>query len=178
MNNFKHSTLGLLAACAISLSAAPFFTACDDDHGVNFGDHVNPDGNKDRNTHHYRGLFVSHFYMGEQDFGASDTIDVDYTYHGLTTSDGDTITMHNVRFSSKMPYALSAIRIPDISNVNATLSQRHSTIVPEYYMPATGWMPYEERVITDLSGQIKGDSLILNMKCGGLPLEYKGKRKK
>ncbi len=178
MRNLQQPTFGLIAVCAFLLLGSPVFTACDDDHGVDFGQHVNPGGDKDRYTHHYRGFFTSHYYMGDQDFGAADTIDVDYTYHGLATPDGDTITMYDVRFSSKMPYALSAIRIPDISNVNSTLGQRHASIVPEYYMPAAGWLPYEERTITDLSGQIKGDSLILNMKCGGLPLEFRGKRKK
>lgn len=178
MKNLKHSPISTLALCAMTLLTAPFFTSCDDDPDVDFGQIVNPDGNETLFTHSYRGLFTSHYYMGDQDFGAADTIDVDYTYHGLTTSDGDTITMYNVRFSNKMPYALSAIRIPDISNVNSRLGQRHDIIIPEYYMPAAGWQPYEERNITDLSGQIKGDSLILNMNCGGLPLEYRGKRKK
>lgn len=178
MKKFKLSTLGLVAVCTATLLSSPAFTSCDDDHGVDFGEHVNPGGTKDQYTHYYRGFFVSHFYMGTEDFGASDTIDVDYTYHDLSSSDGDTITMHNVRFSSKMPVTLAAIRIPDISNVNSTLKQRHTTIIPEYYTPAVGWVPYEERAVTDLSGQIKGDSLILNMKCGGLPLEYRGQRKK
>lgn len=178
MKNLKHSPNSILAVCVLTLLTASFFTSCDDDHGVDFGQIVNPDGNKEQFTHSYRGLFTSHYYMGDQDFGATDTIDVSYTFHSLTTSDGDTITMYNVRFSSKMPYALSAIRIPDISNINSKLGQRHDIITPEYYMPAVGWLPYEERSISDLTGQIKGDSLILNMNCGGLPLEYRGKRKK
>lgn len=163
--------------CAVMLSAVlTLFSACDHDDGVNFAEYVTPD-DTDRYVRHYTGSFVTHLYMGEADYGATGIIDVDYLYHRLSNSDGDTLVLHDVRFSSHMPVVLSAVRIPSLSNVNAVLGQRHDTIIPEYYMPVAGWVADSAHAVTDLTGRITDDSLCVTMLCGGMPLDFGGKRK-
>lgn len=167
MKTFSKISLPALLLC---------LAACEHDDGVNFADHVTTD-DTDRYVRHYTGTFTTTAIIGGEDHGASGTIDVDYCYHRLTNSDGDTIVMHDVRFSDLMPVTLSAIRIPDISNLNADLSQRHDTIIPEYYIPVAGWVADSAHAVTDLTGSITDDSLRVAMQCGRMPLTFEGKRK-
>ena len=148
-----------------------FWTSCEEEEHPNFGGVVNPNGPEEDYTTRFRGQFQT-YMAGRLD---RDTICItDYT-RARQSENGDSIVMYNIKFSNYMPVTLQAICISDVANTNGVLSLRHDSIIPAMKMSGM-WIPYDDKIITDFYGKLTSDSLILEMKCGGLPLYYKGGR--
>lgn len=166
MTQKKHYEIKFFLGFIITMLCT-MFVSCNEDNDVNFGEIVNPNGTA-TNIDRYRGKFQT--YMGGR--LDRDTICITDYVHAQKTENGDSIIMHNIKFSNYMPISLQAICITDVANTNGTLSLRHGSIVPLMKMSET-WVPYADKTISDFSGKITKDSLVFQMNCGGLPLIFK-----
>jgi len=85
------------------------------------------------------------------------------------------ISLYEVNFSSRMPYALSVVILPDIpyTRKGNTLTLAGTDIIPLMEMRGE-LVPYERYLCTDLSGTVNPEKLVLSMKLGGFQTDYSG----
>jgi hypothetical protein len=101
-----------------------------------------------------------------------DTFSLDNIRFELTPNEEGTLDlmMYEIKFAEQMPMTLD-IEVPgiDYTGQSGTLSLSATTIVP-----LVGGTPMEERTITDLTGSVEGEKLVLGFNVGTNHVDYQG----
>ena len=100
-----------------------------------------------------------------------ENVRADYVLEGETLN----VSLYDVSFSSKMPYPLSVVILPDVpyTKTGNRLTLSGTDIIP--LMEVHGEkVPYDRYICTDLTGEITTDKMVLSMKLGGFQTDYTG----
>lgn len=88
----------------------------------------------------------------------------------INTDNTVDITMKAVKFSSKMPVTLDMT----IKNVPYSVNGKEMVISGTDLIPWAMGGEFPRYIITDLTGSISDQTIILKMSCGGYPIDYNG----
>ena len=84
------------------------------------------------------------------------------------------IYMYDVKFAALMPVTIDMV----ISGVDYTQNDDMIRFYGDSIVPTAGNKPYDKYIVTDLTGSLTSDSLIISNMYGDTPCTYAGKRSK